>query len=524
MTDDVFTDNYAYYGGGAIYGYYWYGASTFTNVTFEGNEGRYGTGGALYAYYAPSGIAYTDVTFRDNVSGTQGGGLYHYYGHADLDGVVFDGNEATSQSGGGAWLNGVAPSYGYGFRLADVVFEDNFSGGDGGGVALYDVASVQLDGLVVRNNTSENAGGGLYLSGAGQVSASRSQLAGNEAVYGGGLYVSACEGDKSESQWTNLVVQQNIADVGGGACFVENEGTSLVNNTFVGNSAVEAGSSLCLYDERLDLRNNVFSYDDTVPSVTVYDLETLVYGAFEYNDWYANRAGLADGEAADEDLWGTGTVELVPLFASYDGDGNMEDDSLVLARDSRLIDAGDPALLDQDGSISDIGAFGGPGAPTQDDDGDGYEAWIDCDDADPTVNPDGVEVWYDGVNQDCRGSSDYDQDGDGYDSDLYGGVDCDDTDAAVVDDCGSEDTGADDGGDSGDDGGTDGTGDDGSGDDGADGEPDDGGGSGDAGGDTDGTSEGCSGCAAEGAPAGVAPVGLLWLLGLPALVMRRREG
>ena len=527
VTDDVFTDNFAYYGGGAIYGYYWYGASTFTNVTFDGNEGRYGTGGALYAYYAPSGIDYTDVTFTDNTAGSAGGGLYHYYGHADLDGVSFEGNEAAGQSGGGAYLHGVAPSYGYDFLLKDVLAQDNQAGGDGGGLAIYLTHNLQAEDLRVLNNTSENAGGGLYLTGALKVTVERSLLAGNEAVYGGGLYVTGGTGGKTGSLWANLVIQQNIADVGGGACFVENDGNTVANNTFVGNSAVEAGSSLCLYDERLDLRNNVLSYDDTVPSVTVYDLETLVYGAFEYNDWYANSAGLADGEAADEDIWGTGTVELAPLFASYDGDGNMEDDSLVLARDSRLIDAGDPDLLDPDGSISDIGAYGGPGAPTQDDDGDGYEAWIDCDDADPTVNPDGIEVWYDGVNQDCRGSSDYDQDGDGYDSDLYGGVDCDDADAAVVEDCGSEDTGADDGGDSGDDGGTDGTdgaGDDGVGDDGSDGQPDDDGGSGDAGGETDGKGAGCSGCATGSAPVGGAPVGLLWLLGLPALVRRRRLG
>ena len=35
---------------------------------------------------------------------------------------------------------------------------------------------------------------------------------------------------------------------------------------------------------------------------------------------------------------------------------------LTLAAGSPLIDAGDPSVLDPDGSISDIGAYGGPSA------------------------------------------------------------------------------------------------------------------------------------------------------------------
>ena len=65
----------------------------------------------------------------------------------------------------------------------------------------------------------------------------------------------------------------------------------------------------------------------------------------------------------------------------------------------------------------------------QDDDGWGIED--DCDEGNPYVNPGATEVWYDGVDQDCSGGSDYDYDGDGYDSESYHGDDCDDADAAV---------------------------------------------------------------------------------------------
>ncbi len=63
-----------------------------------------------------------------------------------------------------------------------------------------------------------------------------------------------------------------------------------------------------------------------------------------------------------------------------------------------------------------------------DEDGDGYtSAMGDCDDSNADVNPDAEEVWYDGVDQNCDGRSDYDADGDTWDD----GDDCDDTNAEV---------------------------------------------------------------------------------------------
>lgn len=66
-----------------------------------------------------------------------------------------------------------------------------------------------------------------------------------------------------------------------------------------------------------------------------------------------------------------------------------------------------------------------------DNDNDTFTSLSDCDDNDASVNPDATEIWYDGVDQNCDGLNDFDQDGDGDPSGDFGGTDCDDTDPNV---------------------------------------------------------------------------------------------
>ncbi len=55
----------------------------------------------------------------------------------------------------------------------------------------------------------------------------------------------------------------------------------------------------------------------------------------------------------------------------------------------------------------------------------------DCNDADAAFSPGAAETWYDGIDQNCDPTDEYDADGDGHDSDGHGGGDCDDTDSSV---------------------------------------------------------------------------------------------
>lgn len=96
-----------------------------------------------------------------------------------------------------------------------------------------------------------------------------------------------------------------------------------------------------------------------------------------------------------------GNIAVDPEFLDTTASDPVDWD-LHLALTSPLVDAGDPTLLDPDGSPSDIGAFGGPDADLWDLDGDGYPSWwqpgpynyatypglgLDCDDLDIDVVP-----------------------------------------------------------------------------------------------------------------------------------------
>ncbi len=76
-----------------------------------------------------------------------------------------------------------------------------------------------------------------------------------------------------------------------------------------------------------------------------------------------------------------------------------------------------------------------------DKDRDGFDVIDDCDDNDPNVNPDAIEVCRDGIDNDCneettdekncQDCTDYDIDGFFVEEECKGKVDCDDTDYAI---------------------------------------------------------------------------------------------
>lgn len=159
-------------------------------------------------------------------------------------------------------------------------------------------------------------------------------------------------------------------------------------------------------------------------SVRITDADGAVY---EYGDRFGSELTAVD--------LGLGIIELSLVIRGTDCD-DSDASLLSVDADGDGYDACDTENpFDCDDSDSGIN-------PGIDADGDGFNVCLDCDDLEATVNPAEAETYYDGLDQDCDGLSDYDSDMDGYEAASYedsngvvimhNGPDCDDTDAAVT--------------------------------------------------------------------------------------------
>ncbi len=366
---------------------------TLTDVEASGN-----TGSGLWLYEAD--VAGDAVTVEDN----EYAGVYGQL-------ATFDCDECTISGNTGNWYAGVLIFDDGWISLTRSTISNNTPGGIG---AEEDTSLLLSDDIVSNNYGPSGAGvsaawGSAYntefinnvASGTGGAMSGilgtldNDRFIGNSAAKGGAL---AFLGDGGATI-TNCVFEGNRADSGAVIWGDYETYAVLTNVTAIENTSGDADIVVTGYDSRLTLTNTILAGS----TGAALALDPTVVFAPTYSDLHAN----AGGSGLTVDPTGSfGNIAVDPDFVDYVADGTFTDD-LHLAFGSPLIDVGDPALTDPDGTRSDIGAYGGEGAAGWvDGDGDGWSTVAgDCDDANAAVNPAAVEVC-DGVDNDCDGTID----------------------------------------------------------------------------------------------------------------------
>ncbi|MEC8193552.1 MAG: MopE-related protein [Myxococcota bacterium] len=401
-----------------------------------------GLGGGIYA---EGNLTLTTTTIRENEAGVHGGGAFVTGISPDITETDFWGNVAGSNGGGIAIVSTAVDSVSP--RLKQSEFWLNEAAGDGGGVYIDAAGQFYIREILAVLNTAENDGGALWASG-GRPSITFMRAWYNQAGNdGGGAYLTANNGGytRKSSFGGNSATNRG----GGAAHTAANNNHFVYNNRYIENAA-ETGAGL-LIDGDPSRKMQVFNVDSVgnagsgitvlnsasskvINSVVAYNEgDGLVVDAaskdninLRYNNVFGNAAGyggaMTDADAPDLD------INVEPLLTRFDADGDPISDFLYPATGSPCLNAGNPVILNRDGSRSHIGSYGGPDAEGGDEDGDGVgPRGGDCDDGDPASTPGNEEVQGDGRDNDCEGGGELDLDGDGV---LYP-IDCDDENADV---------------------------------------------------------------------------------------------
>ena len=190
----------------------------------------------------------------------------------------------------------------------------------------------------------------------------------------------------------------------GGALIDGSGSTSMWNNDFLGNEALSSGGNaqLKVQTPHVDIRNNLIAWGINGSGIALNPL-AVEAPIVRHNDVWDNESINYQGIT---DPTGTaGNLSIDPQLVELTLDLDFDNDDLYLLHDSPCLDAGDPEWEVPGGPFNDIGARGLTDRPTLDDDGDGFppESGGDCNDADPTINPDAAELCGDSVDNNCDG-------------------------------------------------------------------------------------------------------------------------
>lgn len=415
LADNLIRSNTAALQGGGL----WHSSDAMVaNNTFEDNIAGW-TGGGIYVDAHAAIFAMNTV--RGSTSQNDGGGIYVHQGSATFRGNHIVDNHSTDDGGGLRLFenrslvenniieNNTAGDAGGGIRVSHIpalfmnnIVRNNDAVGTGGGMDMDNDSSTVIGGEISGNHAS--SGGGIYhwlgpWNGAVLINV---KFTDNDAWRGGAIFL---DDNFQPVTMRGLIFEGNHAGRGG-ALHVRATNWTLRNAVFIDNDAAIGGA--IFHGANSPWWEECTSMFPCPPTSPTGRIDFSVFHANESDDGAAiwvDAPTLHVSNSIFTDNVGSATVSLAqpepsppingmpemprpfptvhwrynntsPSAFAGMGDPNGSDGNLsgpasfvdVASRDFHLApasicrNAGDPAILDLDGSRADMGAFGGPGA------------------------------------------------------------------------------------------------------------------------------------------------------------------
>lgn len=221
-----------------------------------------GAGGAIWS---GGTLTVSGSTLSDNSARDGGGGIYNFAGQLTVSGSRLLRNTAGTAGGGAIWTSdyvGTGYAYYATVTISDSTLSDNSSSFRGGGI--YNDGTLSVSGSTLSGNSAQY-GGGLY-NRSGNVTVSGSMLSANSAVVngnGGGIY-NESYGTVTVSNSSNIF--GNSAYYGGG---IYNRGHLNVTDSILCGNFATSGADLSNYGTAILTNSDVCVINQTITTTTV---------------------------------------------------------------------------------------------------------------------------------------------------------------------------------------------------------------------------------------------------------------